>query len=64
MGSRKLRLPDFLTMTMVVGCQPHATAAFAPRNIPGTPGPWFGRKENMSLKNPVTPPGIDPETIR
>jgi hypothetical protein len=28
-----------------------------------TPGPWCGRKE-MSLKNPVTPPGIDPGTVR
>jgi len=28
-----------------------------------TPGPWYGRKE-MSLKNPVTPPGIDPGTVR
>ena len=52
---------------MVVGCQPYAPAAFTPRNVPGTrfhlgaestPGPWFGRK------NPVTPPGIDPGTVR
>ena len=28
-----------------------------------TPGPWKGRKE-MSLKNPVTSPGIDPGTVR
>jgi len=28
-----------------------------------TPGLWYGRKE-MSLKNPVTPPGIDPGTVR
>ena len=28
-----------------------------------TPGPWNGQKE-MSLKNPVTPPGIDPRTVR
>ena len=28
-----------------------------------TPGPWtVGR--NISLKNPVTPPGIDPRTVR
>jgi hypothetical protein len=40
-------------------------------NVPGThfalgaeliPGPWYDR--NMSLKNPVTPPGIDPEAVR
>jgi hypothetical protein len=36
---------------MVVGCQPHATAAFTPRDILGTnfhestPEPWFSRKE-------------------
>jgi hypothetical protein len=28
-----------------------------------TPEPWCGRKE-LSLKNPVTPPGIDPGTIQ
>ena len=28
-----------------------------------TPGPWFGQG-NMSLKNPVTTPGIDPGTVR
>ena len=28
-----------------------------------TPGPWYGQKEK-SLKNPVTPPGIDPGTVR
>jgi hypothetical protein len=57
---------------MVVGCQPHAPAAFTPRGHPWfsfsreaelTPGPWFSRKE-MSLKNPVTRPGIDPGTVR
>jgi len=32
-GSRKLRLPDFVTTAerMVVGCQPYAPAAFTPR---------------------------------
>jgi hypothetical protein len=28
-----------------------------------TPGPWYGQKE-MSLKISVTPPGIDPGTVR
>ena len=42
---------------MVVGCQPSLGAE-------STPGPWFGRKENMSLKIPVIPPGIDPGTVR
>ena len=54
------------------GRQPHAPAAFTPRKCfwysfsleaESTPGPWYGRKE-MSLKNPVTPPEIDPETVR
>jgi hypothetical protein len=44
------------------GCQPHAPAAFAPRNEK-TPGPWNGWKE-MSLKYPMTAPGIDPRTVR
>ena len=37
-GSRKLRLPDFLTTvhSMVVGCQYYAPAAFTLRNIRGT----------------------------
>jgi hypothetical protein len=54
------------------GHQPHAPAAFTPLKCSwysfslgaeSTPGPWYGRKE-MSLKNPVTPPGIDPGTVR
>ena len=54
---------------MVVGCQPYAPAAFTPRNIPGTRG-WVDPRAmvwsegNMSLKNPVTTPGIDPGTVR
>jgi hypothetical protein len=27
-----------------------------------TPGPWYGRKET-SVKNPVTPPGVNPRTV-
>ena len=52
--------------------QPHAPAAFTPRKCSwysfslgaeSTPGPWHvGR--NISLKSPVTPPGIDPGTVR
>jgi hypothetical protein len=54
------------------GCQPHAPANIIPRKCSwysfslgaeSTPGPWYGRKE-MSLKNSVTPPGIDPGTVR
>jgi hypothetical protein len=52
--------------------QPHAPAAFTPRNVPGTQFPevWddpratIRSEGNMSLKNPVTPPGIDPRTVR
>ena len=52
------------------GRQPHAPAAFTPRNVPGTHFHWglsrpqgrIGR--NMSLKNQVTPSGIDPGTVR
>jgi hypothetical protein len=29
-----------------------------------TPGPWCTVGRNMSLKNPVTPPGIDPGKFR
>ena len=33
-GSRKLRLPDFVTTArMVVGCQPYAPAALTPKEI-------------------------------
>jgi hypothetical protein len=69
----RLRPQIFLTFgtTTVVGCQPHAPAAFTPRGIP-----WYSFLEPeltpghmvMSVateKNPsVTPPGIDAETVR
>ena len=48
------------------GCQPHSPAAFTPRKCS-----WYSFSlgagtvgRNMSLKNQVTPPGIDPGTIR
>jgi len=54
------------------GRQPHALADFTPRNVPGTRfHQGLSRTQghgavgrNMSLKNPVTPPGIDPGTVR
>ena len=49
---------------MVVGCQPYAPAAFTPRNIPGTHFHYGLSRKEMSLKNPVTTPGIDPGTVR
>jgi hypothetical protein len=54
------------------GRQPHTPAAFTPRNVPGTHfhlglfrpqgHGTVGRK--YVTKNPVTPPGIDPGTVR
>ena len=51
--------------------QPYAPAAFTPGEIPGTHfqglslplGTWFCRKEQRK-KFSVTPPGIDPGTVR
>jgi hypothetical protein len=71
--SGRLSLRIFLTFgTMrVVGRQPYAPAAFTPGKIPGThfqglsrpQGTWFHRGEPRK-KSPVTPPGIDPGTVR
>ena len=57
--------------TRIVGRQPYAPAAFTVGEIPGThfqrlsrpQGTWFYRKEPQK-KSPVTPPGIDPRTVR
>ena len=57
--------------TRVVGRQLHAPATLTPGEIPGThfqrlsrpQGTWFCRKEPRK-KFPVTPPGIDPGTVR
>ena len=57
--------------TSVVGRQPNAPAAFTLEEIPGTyfqrlsrpQGTWFCRKEPRK-KSQVTPPGIDPGTVR
>jgi hypothetical protein len=57
--------------TRVVGRQPYAPAAFTPGEIPGThfqglsrpQSTWFHQGEPRK-KSPVTPPGIDPETVR
>ena len=57
--------------TRVVGRQPNAPAAYTPEEIPGThfqrlsrpQGTWFCRKEPLK-KSQVTPPGIDPGTVR
>jgi hypothetical protein len=51
--------------TRVVGRRPNAPAAFTPGEIPGThfQSTWFCRKE-LWKKSQVTPPGIDPGTVR
>jgi hypothetical protein len=74
-GSRRFRLPDFhdIRHMKVVRSSASRTGRLYPQECSwysfsleaeSTPGPWCGRKENMSLKNPVTPPGIDPGTVR
>ena len=69
----RLRPRIFLTFgtTRVVGRQPYARAAFTPGEIPAThfqrlsrpQGTWFRRWEPRK-KSQVTPPGIDPGTVR
>ena len=72
-GSVRLRPRIFSTFgtTRAVGRQPNAPAAFIPGEIPGNhfqrlsrpQGTWFCRKEPWK-KSQVTPPGIDPGTVR
>ena len=69
----RLRHRIFVTFstTTVVGRQPYALAAFTPGEIHGThfqrlsrpQGTWFRRREPRK-KSPVTPPGINPGTVR
>jgi hypothetical protein len=70
-GSRRFRLPDFMTFgTWRRWGQPHAPAAFTLFLVLIFTRGWVDpramvRSEgNMSLKNPMTPPGIDPGTLR
>jgi hypothetical protein len=71
-GLGELRLLDFLTSALCGRLSASRTGRLCPQGHPwysfsrgseSTPGPWFSRKE-MSLKNPVTGPGIDPGTVR
>ena len=61
-GSRRFRLPDFMTFGTWRwwGCEPHASAAFTPRKCSwyssslgagSTPGPWYCRKEYVTEKS-------------
>ena len=74
-GSRKLRLPDFVTTAQDGGKVVSLThrAAFTPRKYSwysfvleaeSTPGPQCNRKDFISMKNPMTPAGIEPATYR
>ena len=70
-GRLRPRIISTFGTTRVVGRQPYAPAAFTPGEITGThfqrlsglQGTWFGRKEPRK-KSPMTPPGIDPGTVR
>ena len=70
-GRLKPRIILTFGTTRVVGRQPYVPAAFTPGEIPGThfhrlsrpQGTRFCRKEPRK-KSPVTPPEIDPGTVR
>jgi hypothetical protein len=70
-GRLRPRIITNFATTRVVGRQPNAPAAFTPREIPGThfqrlsrpQGTWLCGKEPRK-KSQVTPPEIDPGTIR
>ena len=69
-GSRKLWLPDFSTAAQYDGRRSALrTGRLYSINIPGTHFHYGlsrpqGHGLEMSLKNPMTPPGIDPGTFR
>jgi hypothetical protein len=70
-GRLRPRIFSTFGTTRVVGRQPNAPATFTPGEVPGThfqrlsrrQGTWFCRKE-LRKKSQVTPPGIDPGTVR
>ena len=70
-GRLRPRIFSTYCTTSVVVRQPKAPAAFTPGEISsnhfqlvsGPQGTWFCRKE-LRKKSQVTPPGIDPGTIR
>jgi hypothetical protein len=69
-GRLRPRIFSSFSTTRVVGRQSNSPAAFTPEEIPGTHfqglsrhGTWFCWKEPRK-KSQVTPPGIDPGTVR
>ena len=70
-GRLRPRIFSTFSTTRVVGLQPKTPAAFTPGEVPGTHfqrlsrprGTWLCRKEPRE-KSQVTPPGIDPGTVR
>jgi hypothetical protein len=70
-GRLRPRIFSTFGTTRVVGRQPKTPAGFTPGEIPGThfqrlsrpQGTWFCREEPRK-KSPVTPPEIDPRTVR
>ena len=70
-GRLRPRIYSTFGTKRVVGHQSNAPAAFTPAEIPGThfqrlsrpQDTWFCRKEPRE-KSQVTPPGIDPGTVR
>ena len=71
LGRLRPQIISTFATTRVVGHQPYAPAAFTPGEIPGTHFQWLSRPQGTLFcrkeprkKSPVTPPGIDPETVR
>ena len=73
-GLGELRLQDFLTTALYGGrLSALRTGRLYPQGYSwysfslgaeSTPGPWFWLEGNISLKNSVTSPGIDPGTVQ
>jgi hypothetical protein len=71
LGRLRPQIFSTFSTTIVVGRQPNAPAAFTPVEIPGAhfqrlsrpQGTWF-LSEGTTEKSQVTPPGIDPGTVR
>ena len=72
-GSRRLRLPDFKTVSTWrwKGCQPYALVAFSWYSwysflleAESTPGPLVRLEGSCQWKIPMTPSGIEPATFQ